>query len=127
MKKQKNEFDILNSWNDVKLVCIHNHDVPVEMEIKKGPSSLFYACPKYDMGKLKKGETRCNNRLNLVDCTSMLTHLHSLIVSAELDDEMINLKNVEWKTIKGIVFKVLSHEGDSIVVGVENKRAIRMV
>lgn len=111
----------------MKLVCIHGHNEPIEMVIKQGPSSLFYACPKYDMDNLIEGEKRCNNRLNLIDYTEMLQHLHNMLVEAELNDEVINLKNVSWTTKRGIFFKVLEHVGDKLVVGVENWKAIKTV
>lgn len=119
-------YSITNSWGNVKLVCIHNHETPIEMEIKQGPASLFYACPKYDLENLEEGEVRCNNRLNLIDYTDMLQYLHNLLVEAELNDKVMNLKNVKWVTKRGIQFKVLSHDGDNLVVGVENWKAIKM-
>lgn len=115
-------YMITNSWDDVTLVCCNRHAEPIPMVIQKGPSSLFYACPKYK--DHDEDERACNNRLSLQDYTAMLQHLHKMIVEAELNDERLILTNYSWKDRKGTLFKVLQHDGNKLVIMVENKRAI---
>lgn len=116
---------ITGSWKMTKLFCIHNHEEPIEMIIKAGPSSLFFACPKYDLESLGEGERRCNNRLSMVDFTNMLDHFSDVLVESEMNDIQVDLTNMVWKNRKGIVFKVLKHTPGCLEVGVINMRAIR--
>lgn len=116
------KYLITNSWGDVTIVCGNRHAEPIPMVIQQGPSSLFYACPKYK--DHAEDERACNNRLSLTDYTTMLQHLHKVIVEAELNDERVNLTNHTWKDKKGTIYKVLKHEGDKLVIQVENKRAM---
>lgn len=120
----KEHYTITSSWNDVELVCCNRHEHPIQMVIQQGPSSPFYACPKYHEDAREEGERACNNRLSLQDYSKMLSHLHDLIGAAEMNDERVNLTNYTWKDRKGTEFKVLEHNGDYLVVRVYNKRAI---
>lgn len=116
---------ITGSWKQTKLYCMHNHEIPIEMIIQQGPSSLFYACPKYNLDLLEDGERRCNNRLSTVDFTKMLDHFNDLIVTAELNDIQLDLTNTIWKDRKGTVYKVLKHTPECLEIGMVNERAIR--
>ena len=118
------EYLIRGSWDDITLVCCYRHKEPIPMIIQAGPSSPFYACPKYHEENREPGERACNNRLSLQDYTKMLEHLHKMVIDAELNDEKINLTNYTWKDRKGIEYKVLSQNGDKLVISVYNKRAI---
>lgn len=122
--KQQVHGVITGSWDDVVLVCTHNHKEPVEMVIQQGPSSPFYACPKYHEENRAPGERMCNNRLSLVDFTKMLEYLHGRIIESELQDRRITLTNMAWKDRKGTEYKVLKHEGNKLVISVYNKRAM---
>jgi len=116
---------ITGSWDDIALMCTYRHEKPVRMQIKEGPLSLFYACPKYQAENRSEGEPACNNRLNLNDFEKMLAHLNDMRRDAELRNEKLSLKNYRWKDRKGTEFTVLSHEKDKITVGVANWQAIR--
>lgn len=118
-----NYYTITNSWDDVTLVCCNRHETPIPMILQQGPSSVFYACPKYK--EHEEDERACNNRLSLDDYSTMLKHLHKLMVQAELNDERLNLTHYTWKDRKGTIFTVLSHEGSRLVIQVENRRAMR--
>lgn len=115
---------ITGSWDDIQLVCCYRHERPVPMIIQEGPSSPFYACPKYHEENREEGERACNNRLSLQDYSKMLEHLHTMLVDAEIHDERLNLTNHEWKDRKGTEFKVLSQDGSHLVISVLNKKAI---
>lgn len=116
---------IIGCWKTTKLFCIHNHDTPIEMIIKVGPSSPFYACPKYDLEDLEDGERRCNNRLSTAEYMSALDHFYDMVVQAELNDEKLDLTNMTWKNRNGTTFKVLKHTSECLELGVINQRAIR--
>lgn len=118
------KYMITGSWEDVQLVCCHRHETPVPMAIQEGPSSPFYACPKYHQENREEHEQACNNRLSLQDYSTMLEHLHKIVIDAELADECVNLTNHHWKDRKGTEFKVLSHIGAKLVIQVYNKRAV---
>lgn len=114
---------ITGGWNDVTLLCAC-HQEPVELVLQSGPSSLFYACPKYHQENRIEGERACNNRLSLEDFTKMLEHLHGTIIDSEMRDQHIQLTNFSWKNPKGTQFRVLDHHGDKFTISVYNKRAI---
>jgi hypothetical protein len=120
----KNTGIITGTWSSVKLVCAHRHKEPVVMELRQGPSSLFYACPKYYPENRDEGERACNNRLNLVDYERMLAHINALLYEAEFMGEKPNLTNHKWKDAKGTEYKILLHEKEEFVVEMFNKRAI---
>lgn len=122
MKKQSGI--ITGSWEDVTLICGGNHPEPVELVLQQGPSSLFYACPKYHPENRDDGERACNNRLSIEDYTKMLEHLHGVIIDAELNDQRIQLTNFTWKDRKGTLYKVVSQNMDKLVISVYNKRAV---
>ena len=115
---------ITGTWDDIKLVCPYRHEEPIEMYIKEGPSSQFYACPKYYDYNRAPDERACNNRLNLVDFERMITHIDNIRYEAEMRGEIISLKLHSWKTSKGIQYHVLSHEYNKLVISVINKLAI---
>ena len=115
---------ITGSWDDITLLCGNNHEEPVELVIQPGPSSLFYACPKYHAEYRSADERACNNRLSIEDFTKMLDHLHGVIIDAELNDQRIQLTNFNWKDRKGTVYKVINHNMDKLVISVYNKRAV---
>lgn len=115
-------YTITNSWGDITLVCCNRHATMVPMQIESHGASPFYACPKYKDHALN--ERACNNRLSLADYTAMLQHLHNIIVENELHDRCVNLTNYTWRDRKGTIYRVMSHEGNKMVISVLNKRAI---
>jgi hypothetical protein len=121
----KNDISISGTWGDIVLMCNYRHEEPVEMALQQGPSSLFYACPKYKTENRTEDERACNNRLNLVDFENMLKHLDGIRCDCELKNEKTVLANYQWKDKKGTEFKVLKHEGDMLTIGVVNWQAIR--
>ena len=115
---------ITGTWSDIKLVCTYRHEEPIAMNIKEGPASPFYACPKYYDFNREPDERACNNRLNLVDYEKMITHIDKIRYDAEMSGEMAILTGYTWKTTKGIEYKILQHKHNNLVVGVTNKVAI---
>lgn len=115
---------LLNSWESITLVCAnHGDDLGNVMELKKGPHSLFYACPKYQSiyDKNRTAERSCNNRLTLVDYEALLGHLTE---KARGEFGMtVDLTGYRWKN-KGVQYKVLRHEKGHFTVSMLNQKAI---
>lgn len=114
---------IAGSWENVHLYCAA-HDKLVEMELKQGPHSLFYACPKYYPNNREPGEHACYNRLNLIDCEKMLSRIAELIIEADANGQKLDVTNYTW-TEKGITYKVLSYSPSRLDVSVFNKPSLR--
>lgn len=118
---------ITGIWNDIKVVC-GNHEPDdngnyPELVIKSGPHSVFYCCPHGTVGN-GSSSLPCYNRINLIDYEKMLSHLATLILDAEANDESICLANYSWKD-KTRYYEVLSHKGDNIVIKMIDTAAIK--
>ena len=114
---------ILDSWNNVTLICgNHMSDYTNIMEIKEGPHSLFYSCPKYTSihAKVQDGKS-CNNRLTLVDFEEMLCFL---MEKAHENVEETNLKGLRWNK-KGVEYEVMEHKDGKFKVIMKNLKAMR--
>ena len=117
---------ITNFWQKAIVICGNEkHTEEVPLEIQAGPSSLFYACPKYHEENRTKDERACPNRINLIEYENMLNHLSDAIFDAELNGRKINLTNLTWNNGKGIEFTVLEHKDDYIKVKALNKKAMK--
>jgi len=115
---------ITGSWENVHLYCGAHQDELVEMQLKEGPHSLFYACPKYYPDNRKEGEHACYNRLNLVDCEKMLSTIADMIIEADSKGEIVDLTNYSW-TKKGITYKILHYSPSRLDVSVFNKPSMQ--
>lgn len=114
----------LNSWNCITLICgNHGEDYSNIMELKQGPHSLFYSCPKYHSIYSTKEQTEksCNNRLTLVDYEQML----DLLTEKAKGNfgESVNLTGYTW-TKKGVKYKVIEHKEGHFKVAMLNIKAI---
>lgn len=121
---------IRGSWGDIRLFCGNGNPHPsrrVEMELRQGPHSLFYACPCYHEEDRQEGEYPCFNRINLVDFEKMLTAINNLIVNGDAMGEVVNLTNYRWKNRKGMEFLITRHDGDEIDVEMVNRPALKTV
>lgn len=110
-------------WETTTLICGNHPNEEVEMTIRSGPTSLFYACPKYDADKRVQGEAPCFNRIALKEFEGMLDDLFALLTDDNGTSTVLNLKNHTW-TRKGIEYKVLQHTDKQIKVQVMNRRSI---
>ena len=45
-------------WNSVQVICGNHCNEQIEMTVQEGPSSLFYACPKYHPENRTEGSGR---------------------------------------------------------------------
>ena len=128
---------ITGSWENVHLYCgchrkpktlpdgtLSSEEVLVEMELKNGPSSVFYSCPHYYPQHRFPGEKACYNRLNLSDCEKMLSHIADVVIDADEKGIVADVTNMEWK-VKGVEFKVLRADEGRTDVRVINNPALR--
>lgn len=116
---------IKNLWKHITLVCGNHHKEEVIMDLKSGPMSLFYACPKYYPENRTKEERACVNRLNLVDFEKMLDHM-----TKKIEDDMdqnieTNLTGYQYRDRKGTQYTVLEHSKDDLKIEVLNRRALK--
>lgn len=112
------------AWKYVKVICgNHGDNNEIDMEIQQGPHSLFYACPHYSAENRAEGEPPCLNRINLIEYENMLSTLAGVMVEAEENGQIFNLKNYRWEK-KGISYQVLSHTEEVLIVKVLNKKAL---
>ena len=117
---------IQNLWQNIVLYC-GNHEKEnelVKMTIQNGPSSLFYACPKYYPDNREVGEKACPNRINFVDFEKFVNHLSDIIEDANKNFETVGLTGHKW-TYKTITFEVFSYKEDKIKVKMINKKALK--
>lgn len=119
---------IRGSWENLKLLC-GNHAVhperAVEMELRADSRTMSYVCPCFEEKNRRKGELPCQNEIGIVDFEKMLDKVNSLIVDGDTAGEIMNLKNYEWKNRKGMIFKVMKHDGDLLEIEMVNKASIR--
>lgn len=114
---------IVGSWENVHLHCgCHGEDV--EMELKEGPSGVFYSCPKYYPYNRKAGEKACYNRLSLYECEAMLSHLADIQIEADENRTIIDLNGEKWKE-KGVEYEVTHFEDGRTDVTVVNNKALK--
>lgn len=106
-------------WNSVQVICGNHRKEQIEMTVQEGPSSLFYACPKYHPENRTEGERPCFNRLSLSEYENMLSALSDLLMG----DDIVKLQGYRWKK-NGVEFKIDSCSDEKIVVQVLNQRAI---
>lgn len=116
---------VKNLWKNITLVCGCNHCMETEMKLVQGPSSLFYACPRYYPENREKGEKACANRINLIDYEKMVDHFSEEFENSIMEGCNVDLTNSEWVYKKQIVFRVLGHKNGQLKVSMYNKKAIK--
>lgn len=109
-------------WETATLICGNHPGEEVEMTVKSGPTSLFYACPRYDADKRPSGEPPCLNRISLKEFEGMLDDIFELLTGDDAVSTLLNLTNHSW-TRKGIEYKVLLHTDKQIRIQVLNRRS----
>ena len=116
---------IKNLWKHITLTCGNGHTEEVVMDLKQGPLSLFYACPKYYPENRKEKERACANRLNLVDFEKMLDHMTEKIEKGMDQGIEVNLTGYQYRDRKGTQYTVLKHSKDDLMIEVLNRRALK--
>lgn len=112
---------ISNAWKNTKLVCgNHGDDYSHEMQITQGQNTVFYSCPLCYGGESNQ---KCSNRIDIPDYEKMLSKVADEIINADMAGEIADLTGFRWKH-KGIIFEVLKHEQDDMVISMLNKKAL---
>ena len=114
---------IKNIRKIIKVYCGNDHDELQELQLGDGIYQMFFACPRYHIENRDPNERACNNRISIDDYENMVTYISKLIEDAEMNGQVINLKNYKW-TKKNIEFKIIEHTKNSIKVLMKNKVAI---
>ena len=111
---------INNIWRNAVVCCGNpqhgNENIP--MQIKQGPHSVFYACPRY-ANKYEGGQA-CGNRISPETMDIIFKKLSEKM--EENDD--INLTGYEFG-FKTIFVKVVKHLDTQMIIKVFDKKTIR--
>ena len=115
---------IENSWNTVKLIC-GNHAEPVDMILKEGADSMFYACPEHIHVYGNITGIACKNRLSPKAYEEMLEFLQhesgaGTPFVADMTGYFFSIRNVDYLVFKQETIKSIPH----FRVAVLNKKAI---
>lgn len=117
---------ITNLWQKVELYCGNRHEVPVRMDIQQGPTTVFYACPKYHEYNREPGEKACANFLYVNEYEKMLAHISAILIEADKNNEIPNLTGYKWSE-NGVDFEVFEHitekSKEKIKIKMFNRRA----
>lgn len=116
-------YIIKGSWNMIHLYC-NNHPEPVEMVLDPGAQSIYYRCP-FETEENGHRQT-CSNRVRLTEYEAILAYLSDRIVKAELEGEVINLANIEWKTKTGLRCRVTEHTEQVLKVLITNPKTRKL-
>lgn len=106
---------ITGLWNDIELYCAL-HDVPVKMELTSKKNAIVYQCANGNIDTVKDEALLCKGSLPLKSFEKMLDYISKIMYDAALNDEVPNLKNLEF-TIGKFKYKVFEHS-DKIKVKV---------
>lgn len=115
---------IKNLWNKISIFCIHGHEEPIPMKIQQGPSSPFYACPKYFEQNREPGERPCGNRLNFIDAENLVAEFSRRVEEDIANGGMTDYTNMEFD-YKLIHVKVLKYSEKEIKLGILNRKAFK--
>ena len=106
---------ITGFWGSVTFYCKLHPEQP--MQLMSGVHGAYYGCHK-ELGN-------CKNRITLNEAEKCLQRLMNVITEASEKGDMINITNYKF-TIKGIEYKVLSHDTDNdrVEISVYNKKLL---
>lgn len=109
---------VKNLWSVVAFCC-GNHEELIQMELKEGPHSVFYACPRYSEKYM--GGTGCPNRMSTVQAEEILNLISEKMEKAAKSGKTLNLTHAKF-TYQGVECHIIEHTDHSIVVKVKNNR-----
>lgn len=115
---------VKNLWKQIVLVCGNCEEHPV-LQLIDGPSSPFYACPRYYPENREPNTKACPNRINLVDYEKMVDYFSDRIEESICNGSKENLKNVRWVYKNTIEFVVLEHTENVLRISMRNKKAFK--
>lgn len=99
---------ISNMWGKLDLYCNNGHEE--KMDIKQKTAGLFYECPC------------CRNSFSIKDIEKMLDKIEDAIQEADLNNEVLDIKNLTIK-IGNCHYKIVEN-GDRMKVFGLNKKAV---
>lgn len=118
---------IKNLWKVTNFYCNCRHTTPQKMQFVDGPSSLFYACPKYYPENREPGEPSCMMRMNLIDAEGVLEEFSKIIEEDEANNVIRDYRGFEFD-YKTVHAKVISYSYDSgAEIIIDNKKAMRWI
>ena len=88
---------ISNMWGKLDLYCGHVHEKEALMQLQTKRGNIIYQCPY------------CKNYFSGKDIEKMLDKIEKIIMEAEEDGEMINIKNLSFSVGK-CKYKILDNE-----------------
>lgn len=99
---------ITNLWGKLELYCSNEHCEKMKLVEKR--TGIFYECPV------------CKNSFSLKDIEKLFDKLEDVEREAELNDELLDVKNMTLK-IGYCQYKILEN-GEKIVVSGVNRKAL---
>ena len=110
---------ITSLWNKTEVYCAH-HEEPQIMDLANSRGIIYYACREGFPENKKDNSSLCKNTLSLKDFEKMLDYISDIMLKAELNNEVPNLKNDKF-SIGHYEYRIFEHN-DKIKVSVKNKK-----
>ena len=98
---------ISNSWGKLDLCCGNNHEEEVLMQIQTKRGDAVYQCPC------------CKNFFSSKDVEKMLDKIEKIIMEAEEEGEMLDVKNLSFSVGK-CKYKILENEKRMKIRGINS-------
>lgn len=96
---------ISNFWGKLDLCCGNEHEEEVIMQLKEKRGDAVYQCP------------HCKNFFSSKDVEKMLDKIEKIIMEAEEEGEMLDIKNLSF-TVGKCKYKILENEKRLKIKGV---------
>lgn len=97
---------ISNTWGKLDLYCGAGHTE--KMELKQKRAGIFYECPL------------CKNSFSMNDIEKFLDKLENIQIEAELNDELLDIKNIKLK-VGMCRYQILENNDRIKVMGINEK------
>ena len=104
---------ITNMWGKMDLYCGNCYpEKEGKMNLQQKPSGVAYTCPF------------CKNTFSLKDIEKMFDKLGHLMIAAEKEDELLDIKNISF-SIGKCSYKVLDHGERLKITGINARSMIK--
>jgi hypothetical protein len=112
---------IVNLWKNTTFYCL-NHETPIEMTLRSGPKTIFYACPKYDPASRNDHERVCMNHMYTETAQKAIDFFSAMIEEymAQGLTPVMEHVSCQFGTVE---FLVLEEKNGKYKVGVRNRAA----
>lgn len=98
---------VTSLWDKIEMYCAL-HEEPVKMELVSRKGQVFYECGLGNADKIAADATPCKGVLHLKDFEKMLDHISRVMYEAEMNNEIPNLKHMQF-SIGKFKYKILDH------------------